>query len=219
MTRDEAIAIIKFNLGNRTGTELDDAIVSRLKQAQRLLEQGRSLPYFLKYEDQIFVIPGEEFTTTLPEGFLREAPDETFHRFEQPAGSGLVYLKKLDMDVGFKIFYSNAIDLAAQGPPVAYSLRKDTVRFYPVADIEYSLEYTYYKSGGTLDSNVSDNAWLVNAPDVLIGRAGSLIAEVIAHDRAKALFDQMFLAAWNNAFAEGILREEENMPLRMGARL
>ena len=79
MTRDDAVTFIKFNLGNRTGTELDAAIIARLAQAQRLLEQGRSLPYFLKLEDQVFVLPPGGADVPFPTGFLREVQDETFH--------------------------------------------------------------------------------------------------------------------------------------------
>ena len=91
-------------------------------------------------------------------------------------------------------------------------------RFFPPRDITYNLTFSYYKTGGALDSNVLDNPWLLNAPDILIGRAGSLVAEVIAHDRAKALFDAMHAAAWGAAFAEGVMREEENNVNYMGSR-
>jgi hypothetical protein len=216
VTRDEAVAFIKFNLGNRTGSELDDAIIARLKQAQRLIEQGRSLPYFLKEEDANFSLDASGDDVVFPTDFLREVQNETFH-YQSTVSNNWVYLEKVSPREGTHAFDDTASE--EPGRPRAYSIMRSGFRFYPERDVAYDLIFSYYKSAGTLDSNVADNLWLVNAPDILIGRAGSLIAEVIAHDRAKTLFDQMFTVAWNGAFAEGILREEENDVLRMGARL
>jgi hypothetical protein len=214
MTRDEAVAFIKFGLGNRTGTELDNAIVARLQQAQRLLEQGRSLPYFLKVEDAAFAVPQGNADVPFPVGFLREVQHETFH-YPTQDGTAWTYLGKVDPETGNKAmgFRTDVV-----GRPGSYAIMKTAFRFFPKRDRDYSLTFSYYKRGTALDTNVADNAWLVNGPDILIGRAGSLIAEVIAHDRAKAAFDAQFLAGWNSAFAEGIMREEENMPTVMGAR-
>lgn len=214
MTRDEAIAFIKFGLGNRTGTELDDAIIQRMKQAQRLLEQGRSLPWFLKEQSALNTLEAGEEEIDFPDGFLREYPNETFH-YTSPTTDKIIYLEKVIRKEG-DIFFSGMND--DSGRPRAYAIRKGNFLFFPIADRDYVLEWSYYKSAGTLDSDVSDNAWLVNAPDILIGRAGSLIAEVIAHDRAKAAFDQQFMIAWNAAFADGLLRDEENDPLYLGAK-
>jgi hypothetical protein len=217
MTRDEAVAFIKFGLGNRTDTGLDTAIVDRMKQAQRLLEQGRSLPFFLKLEDQTFSLPSGSVDVPFPAGFLREVQDETFHYTNtQTASNNVIYLQKVDPREGNTEVFTTPVD---PGRPRAYAIMKAGFRFFPMRDTTYSLLFSYYKTAGTLDSNVADNAWLVNAPDVLIGRAGALIAEVIAHDRAKAAFDQQFMIAWQSAFAEGILREEENDPLMLGGRL
>jgi hypothetical protein len=214
MTRDEAIAFIKFGLGNRTGTELDTAIIARLQQAQRLLEQGRSLPYFLKLEDQVFAVPLGTGIVPFPALFLREVQNETFH-YTSTQNGRQIYLTKVDPQEGNR---SLGGDQEVAGRPAAYAIRKDGFQFFPERDKAYDLIFSYYRSGGALDSNVTDNAWLVKGPDILIGRAGSLIAEVIAHDRAKAAFDAQFSAGWNGAFAEGIMREEENDPLVMGAK-
>jgi hypothetical protein len=217
MTRDEAIAFIKFGLGNRTDTGLDAAIVERMKQAQRLLEQGRSLPYFLKQEDASFALPSGNADVAFPSGFLREIQNETFHYTSTTSASNtVIYLKKVNPREGNTETFTTPDD---PGRPRAYAIMESGFRFFPTRNTAYSLTFSYYKTAGTLDSNVADNAWLVNAPDVLIGRAGALIAEVIAHDRAKAAFDQQFMIAWQSAFAETVMREEENDPLRLGARL
>jgi hypothetical protein len=217
MTRDEALAFIKFGLGNRTGTELDTAIVDRMKQAQRLLEQGRTLPYFLKMEEQSFALPSGSADVPFPAGFIREVQNETFHYADtQTASNDTIYLEKVNPQEGKQGFFTTETN---SGRPRAYSIMKSGFRFFPARDRAYTLTFSYYKSAGTLDSNVADNAWLVNSPDILIGRAGALIAEVIAHDRAKAAFDQQFMIAWNSMFAEGVMREEENDPLSIGARL
>lgn len=206
MDRDTAIAQIQFDLGNRS--DLFDAIALKLQQAQRLLEMGKSLPYFLytRMPDGID-LEIDEILVEFPERFLREYPDETFRY-------GGVYLEKIE-ERNARITFEDADN----GPPVAYSITPEGFHVWPAPDRVYTLEFSYYKGGTPLTSNVDDNAWLVNAPDILIGTAGSMIAEVLQHAAAKARFDNLALGAWKGAFAEGVLREEENYPLVMGSRV
>lgn len=210
MTRDEAIAEIQFHLGNRS--DLFDRIVAELKRAQRLLEQGRSLPWFLKEEDATLALASGSADVAFPTGFLRENEDEAFHFTDSETGS-VVYLEKINLRIGESRFSDEAA-----GQPIAYAIREGGWKFFPERDTAYTLNYGYYKSGGQLDSDSSDHLWLVNAPDILIGKAGSSIAATLQHAAAKAHFDEIFMVGWASAFAETVMREEENYPRAMGSR-
>lgn len=208
MTRNEAIAEIQWHLGNRS--DLFDQIVLALQRAQRQLELGRTLPWFLKEQDASLELPVGSADVAFPTGFLREEQDEAFH---YTGTNGAVYLEKVGLDIGNRRFLTTD-----SGKPRAYGIREAEWKFWPARDIEYTLTYTYYKTAGALTSDVTTNAWLVNAPETLIGKAGGIIAAVIAHDRAKALFDEMFLTAFAEVIAENEMRERENRPLYMGGR-
>jgi hypothetical protein len=151
-------------------------------------------------------------------GFLREVQDETFH-YTLPNDASdvrhMVYLDKVNPREGNQAFISIEKE---KGRPRSYAIMRAGFRFFPDRDITYNLTYSYYQTAGDLGSNTETNAWLVNAPDVLIGKAGGLIAEIIAHDRGKAAFDAMYATAWASAFADGVLREEENNANYMGSR-
>lgn len=209
MTRDEAIAEIQWHLGNRS--DLFDQIALALARAQRQLETGRTLPWFLLEEDATLSLLTGSADGAFPTGFLREYEDEAFH---YTGVDGAVYLEKTDLRNGNRRFADED-----SGPPQAYAIRETGWKFWPERDIAYDLTYSYYKSAGSLASNVVDNAWLVNVPEALIGKAGSIVAAVIAHDRAKALFDEMFLIAFAEVIAENEERVRENKPLYLGARL
>lgn len=208
MTRDEAISEIQWHLGNRS--DLFDQIVLALARAQRELELGHTLPWFLQNETTL-ALPSGSADVAFPTGFIRECEDDAFHYV---GTNGLLYLEKMPISIGNRRF----VDTDA-GKPKAYAIKETGWKFWPERDIAYTLNYTFYVTAGTLASNVTDNSWLVNAPETLIGKAGSRVAEVIAHDRAKAMFDQMFLTAWAGVLAANIERERENKPTYLGGRL
>lgn len=211
MTRDEAVAAIKFELRNRQDTALDAQIVLRLQQSQRLLEMGRSLPFFLKQEDATLTLPAGSADVAFPTGFLREVEDEAFHYTSDE--DDRVYLEKVDQRNGDRTFFDTDA-----GRPRAYAIRKTGWKFYPERDVSYDLTYSFYKTATSLAANAADNAWLVNAPDILIGHAGARMAAILSDEKAKIYFQELFTAAWNGVFAETIMREEENKPLVMGSR-
>lgn len=210
MDRDTAIAQIQFDLGNRS--DLFDAIALKLQQAQRLLEMGKSLPWFLRNGATSTLAVVDNGLLAIPDGFLREFPNETFHYTGE--NGAITYLEKTDQRNGLL----GTVGMAP-GRPRAYRIGKTVFQFFPAPDRAYTLSWAYYKAGDLLDSNIDTNAWLIYAPDVLIGTAGSMMAEVLQHTAAKARFDNLALGAWKGVFADGVLREEENQPLAMGSRL
>ena len=211
MTRDEAVDMIQFELGNRS--DLEQQIIDRLQQGQRLLEHGRSLPYFLLEEDQTLSVASGSGDTALPTGFLREKDGEGL-RYYDSTEEEYTFLEKLILEQGLDRFAGSDA-----GVPAAYAIRKTELTIWPERDTSYSLTWSYYKSGTSLATNVSDNAWLVYAPEVLIGLTGMRIARILKNQNAVELFKELYHGAWSNAFAESILREDEGDPILMGGRL
>ncbi len=209
MTRDQAVALIQEELGFRS--DLAANIVGRMKQAQRLLEHGRSLPVFLLEQDASIVAAAGSAEVALPTGFIRWKQDEGL-RYTTTTGS-FVKLEKVPLDIGAARFLD-----ADDGKPLAYTLRKDTIKVYPDRDQAYTLTASYYKEAVALDSNI-ENEWLAHAPDVLVGRAGMFMCGPLRNDAAMARFLEIYGTAWASMFADGIMREEEDEPLHVGGRL
>jgi len=212
MTRDEAVARIKEGLEFRVGTGSDAAIVSRLVEAQRHLELGRTLPNFLVQEDQVLVATAGSAAVDLPVGFIREVEGEGFHYFDVIEDEE-VRLEKVSVVEARSRFMDTD-----PGRPIAYVLRKATMLFYPERDISYSMTWSYYKQAALLTTNI-ENVWLLHNPDVLIGYAGWKMALDLVNEKAAARFERLFNIAWSGGFAHDIERERDNDPVYMGGRL
>lgn len=215
MTRDEAIARIQQGIGFRT--DLNDQIAYALREAQRLLENGLSLPYFLVEEDQTLTVPLGTGAVALPDGFIREADGEGL-RYYDTASAEWIFLEKKTHEEAVRA--TRGLD---PGRPLVYVLRKTSVLVFPERDASYDLTWSYYKRGAALDTDI-ENAWLDEEdgnPEALIGRAGMLIAEDVVADVPLYYqkFERMYVQAWKGAFAAGVLREEAENPIIVGGRL
>lgn len=213
MTRDEAVARIQQGCGWRS--DVVDQIAYALREAQRLIEIGRSLPYFLVEEDEDLSAPTGSAAIALPDRFIREYDenDRSTLRYYDSTAQTWVFLEKMDHDDALVEFAS-----MDAGTPQAYVLRKDTIEIFPERDQDYTLVWSYYKGGEVLSSNI-ENSWLANAPDVLIGKAGASIATDLENDKAVGIFNALYKEAWAGAFAADILRQEANRDRAVGGRL
>ena len=214
MLRDAAIADIQKGLGFRT--DQFDNCVAALQSAQRLLERGRTLPYFLQEEDVVVPILTGEASFALPERFLREVDDVGLHTLDDE--DRVLYLEKMDHQVAVLRFQHVDAD---PGRPIAYSLLKATVALWPTTDRDRTLIWTYYRGGESLATNI-ENAWLdeeYGAPEVLIARAGMIVAEDLFNTEAYGKFQRRFLEAYAGMLGDTIQRQEANKPLYMGGRL
>ena len=210
MQRDTAVARIKQICGFRTGN--DTEIVNAIQDAQRALEMGTTLPWFLVEEGTTIALTSGNRVGTLPTGFIRFARKRGPHYF--PASSTKpTYLEEKDQDEALLW----AADQSAAAPR-CYVLKKATIEVYPLPDATYTLYTDFYKKDTILDSNL-ENQWLANVPDLLIGAGGLLIAtdlrDNLAIQKAQSLYD-----VWmKKMLAETYERARANRPLSMGARL
>lgn len=215
MTRDDAVARIQQGLGFRT--DLTDNIVAALKEAQRYLETGRSLPGFLMLESQPLLVPAGSAGVPLPTRFIREWEEDPPHYVSPVDKTCMVFPEKIDYNIGLKRFVGSQ-----SGPPIAYTLRDTTMVFWPARDINYTLTWSYFQHSKDLTTNATNNEWLdeLNGmPEALIGRAGMIIAADLADTPSLQKFSSMYSVAWAAATSEDQLHDEENRPLAMGARL
>lgn len=213
-----AVDRIKEGLGFLTGTDRDAAILLRLKEAQRELEKGKSLPKFLLQEDQILSLAANAQTIALPTGFLR-VYDDGNPRF-LPANSTIpVFLKRVYFKDGVLAYqrYESGSTTANTSAPKVYAIRKSTIDFLFPADQAYTLYWSYYKAADEVALS-AENAWLANIPEWLIGDAGRRIALSMRDADAVSLFTDMRDTARAAYLSEVVAEELADGPLQMGAQ-
>lgn len=218
MTRSEAVIQIQEGIGFRT--DLVDNIVLKLKEAQRLFESGRTLPFFLKFEDQPLVIPVGSANVDLPSGFIKEVENESL-RIIDPVSSEKRFLEKfIDLDMMIRSLTGPTVP---DGYPKAYMIRNTGITFLPNRNVETTATWSYYKQDVVLDNDV-ENGWLRYAPDAMIGKAGGLMVRSLGVSdagMAKRLehFQMLEAEGWAAIRAQTFDREQANYPRAMGARL
>lgn len=200
MTRDEAVTRIQEGLGFRT--DRATTIIARLQEAQRNLERGKTLPKFLLVEDQTLSYLTGTSTVDLPDNFLRRADKDL--RYLPSTSDRYQFVPWKSFDDAYKA-YANS-DPA--GPKVAV-LRNDSIYFFPAADRDYTLYWTYYIKDEILDTNI-ENIWLANAPDLLIGFAGARMARDLRNKSAESLFGTMYQEERTAWFNETVVSEAED---------
>lgn len=215
MLRSVAVQRISEGLGFMAdGNALEARIVLRLQEAQRDLEKGKTLPRFLIQEDATLSLLSGTHTVAIPAGFLR-LDDEVLPHFT-PTDSDLPFFLT-------KRFYTDAVlanirEESTPRAPSVFVLRKSVLDFITNADKDYTIYWNYYKAADVLTSD-TENAWLANAPEWLIGEAGYRIAQSSRDQDAMAIFDDIRKRGRAAIFADDLLTEESGGPLVMGANL
>jgi len=213
MTRDQAVA--RFNQGTgfrATGHGQTTFYEAMLREAQRDLEKGKTLPRFLLQEDQTLSLISGTHVVALPTGFLRES-DDTLIRVAIAGSDRPRFLKRRYFIPATEAYTD---DDNEPGFPSVYVMRKSTIDFIKIADQTYTLTWDYYKADTVLDSNV-ENAWLAGAAEWLIGEAGMRIAGAQRDKDALTVFESMTQKGRAAVFGEEIVAELASGPLQMGA--
>ena len=216
MTRTQAVARILEEIGFRAaGSSLDTTIISRLQEAQRELESGKTLPLFLLQENQTLSLVLGAHTVALPSGFIREEPDNLIHYFPTNSDVPIWLERRLYIDAEMAQITND--DETAQAPQV-YVILKDTIDFITNADANYTLYWSYYKRAATLTTDI-ENEWLGNlqgGAEWLIGEAGYRLAKSLRDQSAIQSFDDMRKTGRAALLGEIIAREESGGPYAMG---
>lgn len=214
MTKDDVITRIKRGLGFRT--DLDDAIVDALVEAQMLLEGATTLPWFIEkaatlYTSNDGLISGTVAASVpLPSDFIRIVEDEGFRYLETSEQNGL-WLHRRPYDES-RTYY---LEDDAQAP-IAYTLRGASIVFFPAPDEVYPLDWTYYAKQEALTGTAATNQWLINVPYLLIGMAGRTVAKDLEYTESAAKFEIQMLTWRDWLQREMAMREQAHMPRKMG---
>jgi hypothetical protein len=209
MLRSVAISRIQQGLGFRS--DLVAVIINALQEAQRELEGGQTLPWFLLKEDEVFsATVANGGAVPLPVDFLKFHKDEEPHFISTDNGKRYLTAKPY---VEADMFYA----FTDAGGPQAYTLRKDTVQFWPVPNATFDVIASYYARGVPLDGDVT-NSWLLGCPDLLIARAGLAVAIDLENETATKKFAAMFTQWQGWLVKEMADREEHYMMRAMGRR-
>lgn len=228
MLRSEAVTRINDAIGFRpAGHSLESKIILRLKEAQRDLEKGKTLPRFMIREDQTLTLAPGEHNVALPSDFIRVDDN-----------NGLSYLSENSFMRGWLTpvhSVREAIEIVQTQqhpdqpainmlPPRVYVIRPHTsvspgvVEFVSTADREYVLTWSYFAADAILDSDI-ENRWLANASEWLIGDAGRRIAADLRDQEALALFTEMRQMGRAAVFGDEIAFDDAIGPIRMGSRM
>jgi hypothetical protein len=211
MIRSEAVARVRAGLSFRTSsTTLNNEIVEALQKSQRLREMGKTLPWFLKEEDDSLSFTANDPEIPLPTGFLREIADENLW-WDGDSDDDRRELQKIDFAQG-KRLYVNTTDTN----PVAYALRKSSLWLFPTPDFSGTCTWSYYKADSLLTADDSENSWLLYAPDLLIADAGVIVAADLEIESAVSKFQALARREEMALFGDIIERELENYPIIMG---
>jgi hypothetical protein len=209
VTRDEAVERIAEGLHFRVGRE--EFIKKRLEEARVHLEQGKSLPWWLKEEDAALTLSAGSNTIALPEGFIRVDTPDPLRYVDGEDSTQFIPWR------GFAHAKKAYDGVEASGPSVAV-LRENDIYIFPTADAEYDLLWSYYKHSDALDEDdIEDHPWLVNCPDAIIGEAGVRCAEDLEDTTAIAKFEKMRAKGFSSMLTEIAEREATEGPMQLGA--
>lgn len=218
MTRSEAILSIKRGLGFRQTQ--DTAILAALKEAQRNLELGKTLPSWLVEFDTPISITSGSNIVTLPTGFIR-LHDEYDLYYINSSGAN-VFISRKNYKEAYQAFVASggpddgvANNQTSPYPRAFVILNKVEGILIPTPTVSFTAYLTYYKAAAVLDTDI-ENAWLLHAPDYLIGLAGMTVAGNLRDKDALSEFTRRAKLGGSGLMGDIIEDELAGRPLIMG---
>lgn len=222
MTRDQAIARINRTMAQRPiGHSLTSQYEDALREAQRDLEMGKTLPKFLLLEDQTLTLLVGEKSVALPDDFLRVDDDNSLYYVADDSHlQHYLTPYRYYRDAVIAVQSQQRPDQPAQttDAPSIYTIRGSVIDFVTFADREYELTWNYYRKAEVLGSDV-ENLWLEHVPELLIGEAGMRIAADARDMSAIKIFEAIAAKARTSMLNKVVLDEEAVGPIIMGGSL
>lgn len=206
MVRDDAVAIIRNRLGNRTG--YDTQIVDEMKLSQTKLEHLQELPWFLLTRKTDYATVASTQTVAVVTGFLREFEDVPLYVVDSDGAD-----QALDKD-DFDVMHRSG-NFLTPGQPTNYDLIGTNFYLFPTPNAIFTLKSFYYAAAAVLSTNV-ENVWLANAPELLIADAGMNIARYLRDPIAFGFFKESRAEAYSLLQVENVARKEAARAAYMG---
>lgn len=210
LTRDEAIEQVQSGLSFRNA---NTGVLEALRWAQDQLENGQSLPWFLREEDDDLVGTASVGFIVLPDGFLRE--DEEADWWVTVGSEGPKIVKKRSWSEVKEHRLNPENGETEEGTPLIYAITNTNIEVSPVPTEAWTLTTTYFKAADDL-ADEATNVWLENAPDILWGEAGIFLAKKLHDKVAEDFFRGVFTAAEKLLKNEIAAREDSNREYSMG---
>lgn len=199
-TLTNMLAALRFRLGNKKGFEAD--FLREIRFAQKRLEEDPTIRYwFLLQFSSIVLTPGQN-SIQFPDGFIREY-DDVLPTISINGED--VELDRVDLDEAKEMFGT------ATGVPQVYVMVDNLLQVYPKPDAAYVVTFPYMKREPTLGDSVEENAWTVEAEQVLLNKAGIALAQGFRDKDALANFTNDFQTAFAELMTRVVQREESNM--------
>jgi len=193
MIRSAAILEIKRGLGYRTTQ--DTTIIAALQEAQRVLELGHTLPNWLITYDEAITVTADSASITLPVRFIRFHDDYSLYYTNSDAAR--VFIPRRNYTEAYQAYVASgeadasdvSTDTSGGYPSVVVARNKTTAILIPTPTVGFTAYLSFYQGALVLDGDI-ENAWLFNAPDVLIGMAGMRCAGIVRDKGAMEQFSQ-----------------------------
>lgn len=174
MTNKEVIDLIMARLGGRTSAGLRITAVLELNMKIKELEQAPLRPWFLEDVWSFNTTIGSD--TGLPSNFLGESEDgPVFIKLNTEPASAWVELPKTTYTTLMK-----KTKAAANGKPERYAIYGNTLRYGPLPDAVYNINFPYLKASDPFADDLAlvDNRWLVNFPSYIMLEVAMILASV-----------------------------------------
>jgi len=210
MLRSEAVGIIKRGLGFRQTQ--DAAIIAALKQTQRDLEAGKTLPEWLVTYAEPLATPAGVATVALPLRFLRL--HEEYPPYYLNSSGAKVWLPRKNAIEATEAYPLTSNPSGTVYPHVTV-FQASNIVLVPAPSAALTIYLTYYRGADVLDTDI-ENLWLANAANYLIGLAGVFIAGDLRDAGAASKFTMMAKSG-AQAYLGNIVDDElMGRPLIMG---
>ena len=215
---DRAALITRIRRGLKYNTGLNvEIITDAINDAQDLLEQSPEFPWFIEsdYTNLTTVVDDEKIS--VPSDFIRMADDKNvvwrYDTSNDPVWVPISFGYDLD-DV--RAYFNSDYAAATGDTPKAVVLQGNYFRVFPTPTEAKTLRILYYKQVDKMTTNTEENVWAANAPYLLIGKAGSLIASYQKNKDLKKDFDDIFAEAQARLTVLEEARKQSNMQLERG---
>lgn len=232
MLLDKAISEVQQILGWRSDKVAE--ITSALQFAQDEREKpGMTFPEWLRSSGIVASITTVAGTLAydIPADYIQDSEERDgnlYYFTGSTIATRTVFLKKRSYKDAQQIFFgvwpndnANPLDQTmaiAPGIPTDYALLGNLAYLYPVANAVYAIHWKYWAKAATQTLGQT-NAWLTNAPWVLIGDAAKKLGADLGNANAVQTASGILATAEANLFRSVISRQEAGRKRSMGSRL
>lgn len=232
MLFDIAISEVQQILGWRSDKAVEIGNALKYAQSQREMP-GKTYPWFLRQTKTITTVSGTQ-AYTIPAGYIQDTEEREGNLFMYSSTTLLgksrtIFLNKISFEIAQQKYFgvwpfsgdailSDQSNTLASGPPRDYVLQESQILLYPTPNAVFTLNWRCWAAAVTLSAGI-ENAWLINAPWVLIGEAASKMAADLNNAAALATAQTILARANDDLFKATIHREEAGRRRSMGSRL